>query len=112
MIVPAADVRIVLTTASSREESERISRALLDQRLAACVNIVPGLTSIYRWKDEVETASEFLLLIKTTSARIESLEAALLQLHSYQVPEVLVLTPESAGKSFLDWLVQEAAPSR
>jgi periplasmic divalent cation tolerance protein len=110
MIVPAPVLRIVLTTAGSREEAEQIARALLEERLAACVNIVPGLTSIYRWKGDVETASELLLLIKTTAACVEGLEATLRRLHSYEVPEFLVLTPEAAGKSWLDWLLHETAP--
>lgn len=112
MIVPAADLRIVLTTTGSREEADRIARALLEARLAACVNIVPGLTSIYRWKGDVETASELLLMIKTTAACTEGLEATLRRLHSYEVPEFLVLTPEAAVKSWLDWLLHETTPPR
>ncbi len=112
MIVPAADIRIVLTTAGSREEAEQIARTLLEQRLAACVNIVPGVTSIYRWKGDLETASEFLLIIKTAAVCAERLEATLRRVHSYEVPEFLMLTPEAAGKSWLDWLLLETAPLR
>lgn len=112
MPVPAADARLVLTAAGSREESEHIARSLLDERLAACVNIIPGLTSIYRWKGDVETASEVLLLIKTTGAHIERLESALRRLHSYEVPEFLVLTPDSASKPYLDWLMQSTSQTR
>lgn len=107
MIVPATEVRLILTTAGSRDEAEHIARSLVDERLAACVNILPGLSSIYRWKGEVETASEFLLLIKTVVANVVALESALRRLHSYEVPEFLVLTPESAGKPYLDWLLHE-----
>jgi periplasmic divalent cation tolerance protein len=109
MIVPAADVRLVLTTAGSQEEAENIARSLVDERLAACVNIVPGLTSIYRWKGVLERAAEFLLLIKSTAAHLDRLEAAVRRLHSYEVPELLVLTPDAAGKRYLDWLLQESA---
>lgn len=109
MIVPAADARIVLTTASSREEAEAIARGLLDMRLAPCVNILPGLTSVYRWKGDIETASELLLIIKTTAANLERAESALRRLHSYEVPEFLVLTPEAAGKAYLDWLLHETS---
>ena len=112
MPVPAVDARLVLTTAGSREEAEQIARALLDDQLAACFNIIPGLTSIYRWKGDVETASEILLLIKTTGAHIERLESALRRLHSYEVREFLVLTPESASKPYLDWLTQSISESR
>jgi periplasmic divalent cation tolerance protein len=106
MIVPATDVRLILTTAGSRDEADQIARALVDERLAACVNIIPGLTSIYRWKGETESADEFLLLIKSTAANLVPLETALRRLHSYEVPEFLVLTPESAAKPYLEWLLQ------
>lgn len=112
MPVPANEVRLILTTAASREEAERIARALVDDRLAACVNILPGLSSIYRWKGEVESAAEMLLLIKSTAANLERLEAALHRLHSYEVPEFLVFTPESAGKAYLDWLMGETGSAK
>lgn len=107
MIVPATDARIVITTAGSREEAEDIARNLVDERLAACVNVVPGLTSIYRWKGEVETASEVLLIIKTAAANLERVESALRRLHSYEAPEFLVLAPEASAKPYLDWLLLE-----
>lgn len=111
MIVPATDARIVITTAASREEAEDIAHNLVEERLAACVNVVPGLTSIYRWKGEVETTSEVLLIIKTTAARLERVESTLRRLHSFEVPEFLVINPETAGKSYLDWLLLEAGPA-
>lgn len=98
-------VRLVLTTVSSRDEAERIARSLVDDRLAACVNIVPGLTSIYRWRDAVESAPELLLLIKTSAAHIDRLQAALFRLHSYEVPEFLVLPIGAASQPYLDWLL-------
>ena len=103
-MLSAAEARIVLTTAGSREEAERIAHALLDERLAACVNIVPGLISVYRWQGAVESAPELLLIIKTTRASLDSLEVTLRRLHSYEVPELLVLTPESASQPYLEWL--------
>lgn len=106
MIVPAEEVRIALTTAASQEEAERIAHALVEDRLAACVNIIPGLTSIYRWQGAVETAGEILLLIKTTVANLATVEEAVRRLHSYDVPEFLVLTPGAASKPYLDWLVE------
>jgi periplasmic divalent cation tolerance protein len=111
MPLPATDVRIILTTAGSREEAERIARSLVGDHLAACVNIVPGLTSIYRWQGKVEAAVEILLLIKTTAACLDQVEDAIRNLHSYEVPEFLVLTPESAGQPYLDWLLQSTGPS-
>jgi len=110
MIVPATDARIVITTAGAREEAEQIARTLIDKRIAACVNIVPGLTSVYRWKGETESAAELLLLIKTTAESLDELEAELRRVHSYEVHELLVFTPEAAGKPYLDWLRHETNP--
>ena len=112
MIVPATEARLILTTAGSREEAERIARALVDEQLAACVSIIPGLTSVYRWQGKVEAAPEILLLIKTTAANLTRLEEAIRRLHSYEVPEFIVLAPESASKPYLDWLLESAAPPR
>ncbi|MBT9332720.1 divalent-cation tolerance protein CutA [Paracidobacterium acidisoli] len=104
MTVAAADVRIVLSTAGSREEAERIAHTLVEERLAACVNLAPGLTSIYRWQEKIESAEEVLLLIKTSARHLENLEAALKRLHSYEVPELLILRVESGSREYLDWL--------
>jgi periplasmic divalent cation tolerance protein len=112
MPVPAADLRLILTTTGSREEAEHIARSLVDEYLAACVSIVPGLTSIYRWKGDLETASEFLVLIKATAANLDRLESALCRLHSYETPEFLVFTPESAAQPYLEWLTKEGAGPR
>jgi periplasmic divalent cation tolerance protein len=112
MIVPATEARLILTTAGSREEAERIARALVDEQLAACVSIIPGLTSVYRWQGKVEAAPELLLLIKTTAANLTRLEEAIRRLHSYEVPEFIVLAPESASKPYLEWLLESAAPPR
>lgn len=110
MIVPATEVRLIVTTAGSREEAEAIARALVDDRLAACVNIIPGLTSIYRWKGQVETAAEILLLIKSSVGSLERLESTLRRLHTYEVPEFLVLAPEFISEAYLDWLLDENGP--
>lgn len=112
MPVPAADTRIVLTTTGSRDEAEQIAHSLVEERLAACVNIVPGLTSVYRWKGDTETAEEFLLIVKSVAANLDRIESTLRRLHSYELPEFLVLTPESAGKSYLNWLLLETTPQR
>ena len=112
MIVPATEARLILTTAGSREEAERIARALVDEQLAACVSIIPGLTSVYRWQGKVEAAPELLLLIKTTAANLTRLEEAIRRLHSYEVPEFIVLAPESASKPYLEWLLESAATPR
>ena len=106
MIVPASDVRVILSTAGSPEEGERIARALIEQQLAACVNIVPKLTSVYRWEGKIETANEVLLLIKTRADLLDRVESALRANHSYEIPEVLVLSPESGHAEYIDWLLQ------
>jgi periplasmic divalent cation tolerance protein len=102
--MPEETARIVLTTTDSAESATRIAHELVERRLAACVNLIPNLTSIYRWKGAVESASETLLLIKTSSASLPALEAALRELHSYDVPEFVVLAVESGGRLYLEWL--------
>jgi periplasmic divalent cation tolerance protein len=104
MIVSAADARIAITTTGSREEADRIARFLVEEQIAACVNLLPGITSVYRWQGEVETAEEFLLVIKTSAGNLEALNAALRRLHSYEVPELLVLQPEAGSKGYLEWI--------
>lgn len=96
--------RLVLTTTSSQEEARRIANALVERRLAACVNILPQIESIYRWKEKVEEAREFLLLIKTTESAVERLHDAIQELHSYEVPECIVLPIESGGEKYLNWI--------
>jgi periplasmic divalent cation tolerance protein len=96
--------RIVLTTASSRDEAKRIAKALVEGRLAACVNLVDGVESIYRWQGEVEEAAEVLLLIKTNVEKIEALETAVRHLHSYEVPEFLIFEVNGGSAAYLKWL--------
>ena len=98
------DLKIVLSTVSSKEEALRIARTLVEKKLAACVNIVEGVHSIYRWQDKVEDAAEVLLLIKTTEDSLAALEVNLKTLHSYELPEFLVLTPSQASDSYLHWI--------
>ena len=100
----AATVRIVLTTTGNPEEAERIARALVEERLAACATLVPSVRSIYRWEDEVEDATETLLLIKTGAEQLAALEGRLHALHSYQTPEFLVLNPEAGSAAYLAWM--------
>jgi periplasmic divalent cation tolerance protein len=96
--------RIVLSTAGSPEEAARISRELVERRLAACVSRLPGLTSVYRWQGAIEEASEVLMLIKTSTNKLAELESTLHRLHSYEVPEFLVLPVDAGSRPYLDWL--------
>jgi periplasmic divalent cation tolerance protein len=96
--------RLVLTTASSKEEARRLAKMLVERRLAACVNIVPNINSIYRWKEKVEESQEFLLLMKTTESAIPKLRDAIQELHSYEIPECIVLLIEEGSAAYLDWI--------
>ena len=98
------DKRLVLTTCGSLEEARRIAQELIGRRLAACVNIVPQIESIYRWQGEVETATEWLLIIKTTSDAFETLRDSLGKLHSYDVPECVEITIEDGSAAYLEWI--------
>lgn len=98
------EARLVLTTTGSLEGAQRIAHALVEQKLAACVNLIPNLTSIYHWQGATQTTSEVLLLIKTTTEHLTALETALRQLHAYEVPEFLVLPIEGGSQPYLDWL--------
>jgi periplasmic divalent cation tolerance protein len=94
----------VLTTAGSKEEAERISAALVERRLAACVQVLGPISSRYRWQGEVETAREWMCLAKTGASRYPDIEAAIRELHSYEEPEI-VATPIVAGsKGYLTWI--------
>ena len=98
------DKIVVLTTCAGREEAGKLAHRLVDQRLAACVSIAPGVQSHYRWKGAVETAEECLLLIKTSRALFEPLRIAIEQAHSYEVPEVLALPVVEGAANYLNWL--------
>ena len=98
------DKRVVMTTAGSVDEARRIAEALVDRQLAACVNIVSKVVSIYRWKGKKEEAEEWLLLIKTTAAAFERVRDAILELHSYELPECMCLAVEDGSPEYLQWL--------
>ena len=106
MTAPAPDALVVLVTAPSADEAARIARALVEEGLAACGNVVPGLRSIYRWEGKVQDDAEALLLLKTTRARFDALRARVLALHPYQVPEVLALPVEAGSAAYLAWIAE------
>ena len=99
-----SDHLVVLSTVARAEDAERIGRALVEGGLAACVNVVPAVTSIYKWKGKLEREEERLLLIKTRADRFEALREALVALHPYEVPEVLALPIIAAHAPYLEWL--------
>jgi len=101
------DKIVVLSTASSAAEAETIARRLVDERLAACVNVVTGVRSFYRLKGKIEDSSEWLLVIKSSRGRFEELRAALEKLHSYDVPEVIALPVVEGTKNYLNWMEGE-----
>ena len=98
------DKRIVLSTAGSEEEARRIAQALVERRLAACVNIVGPIQSVYRWKGAVESAPEHLLIIKTTAAAFPRVRDAIRELHSYELPECVMLSIEAGSEEYLKWI--------
>ncbi|HET8541680.1 MAG TPA: divalent-cation tolerance protein CutA [Anaeromyxobacter sp.] len=101
------DALVVLVTTPTPERAAEIARALVEERLAACGNVVPGLRSIYRWEGKVQDEGEALLVLKTTRARFEALRDRVLALHPYEVPEVIALPVEAGGARYLAWIADE-----
>ena len=97
--------RIVLTTAPDEGQARSLARGLVEERLAACCNLLPGATSVYRWEGAVEEASEVLMVVKTSAARLAQLRSALLARHPYDTPEWIVLTPAAVEPRYLAWLL-------
>lgn len=96
---------LALTTAATRDEAEQLANLLVEEGLAACVNLVPGLHSIYRWQGAIESASEVLLIIKTSTHLLADLERTIAANHAYQVPEFLVVPILSGSEPYLNWLI-------
>ncbi|HET7712494.1 MAG TPA: divalent-cation tolerance protein CutA [Thermoanaerobaculia bacterium] len=101
---------VILTTVNSGHDAEHFARELVGKRLAACVNIIPGVQSVYRWRENVECDSEFLLLIKTTEERVAALKLVLFDLHPYEVPEFVVLPVDRVEEPYASWLSQQVTP--
>ena len=107
---PDPAVQVVLVTAPDLDTAARRGRALVEERLAACVNLVPGLRSIYRWEGALHDDAEVLLLVKTRTDRLEALSARVKELHPYALPEVLALPASGGSPAYLEWLRTESAP--
>jgi periplasmic divalent cation tolerance protein len=104
-----SEIFIVFCTCGDNAEANRLAQSLVEERLAACVSILPGLTSIYRWQDKVESASEHLLLVKTTRDRLSSLERRIRELHSYELPEVIAVPVTAGSEKYRAWLREQVS---
>ena len=105
-MVPAM-MQVVLTTFASRDQALSVARLLVGEKLAACVNVLGEARSVYRWKGAVEEETEVVCLIKTTSEGFERLRARLVELHPYEVPEVVALSADAVHAPYLEWLISE-----
>lgn len=104
----AADTLVVLVTTPSVEEGQSIARSLVTERLAACVNVVPGVRSLFFWEGQLQEETEALLVIKTCRERYAALQARILELHTYSVPEILALPVEAGSPAYLAWVRETA----
>lgn len=103
------EIVVVLCSCSDSEAARRIANALVEQRLAACVSILPGVESVYRWQEKIESASEALLLIKTTLEGFPALREKILELHSYDTPEIIALPVVAGFEKYLRWMGEQVS---
>jgi periplasmic divalent cation tolerance protein len=104
MLEATSTARIVMTTVASAEDAARLGRTLVEERLAACATVLPSVHSIYSWQGKIESSDETLLLLKTATDQLSALESRLQELHSYEIPEFLVIEIEAGSKPYLKWL--------
>lgn len=102
-----SDVLVILSTFPGIEQARQIGTALVERQLAACVNIIPAVESIYRWQGKVETAGETLAIFKTTAVAFPKFQAALSELHPYDVPEIVAIAPAEISPSYHAWLLSQ-----
>lgn len=107
--MPERGVRVVLVTGPEPETLESIGRVLVEERLAACVNIIPGVTSVYRWEGEIRTDSEALAVIKTTEDCVQAVRLRVAELHPYEVPEFVALEVVEGSPAYLQWVRESVA---
>ena len=103
------NARIVLTTVAEHQTAEKLAQQLVERRLAACVNIIGPIRSVYRWRDKVHNEPEFLLLIKTTAESAAQLRSAFKALHPYELPECVELAVSAGSEEYLAWLAAEVS---
>ncbi len=104
--------RIVLTTESTLEEANKLGRTLVEERLVACATLLPVVQSIYHWDEKIQSAPETMVLLKTSAELLGALEKRLKELHSYRVPEFLVIPVESGSAAYLQWMFSTLAGAR
>ena len=107
--LPATALLVCYCACPDADTASRIAQALVDERLAACVNVLPGVHSVYRWQDTVEHAGEVLLLIKTRGEHLQAVSARIQALHPYELPEVLAVEVAGGSQPYLDWIVAQTA---
>ncbi|SRR5581483_1436792 len=105
----AEETLVVFSTFPDADSARKIARTLVEEKLAACVNILPQVKSIYRWKGEIETANEVFVIIKTTIGKYQQLEQRIRALHSYEVPEIIALRLHDGLPDYLNWIEQSLA---
>lgn len=103
-------ITVILTSVGTEQQAVEISEELITRRYATCVNIVPCLRSIYRWKGKVCEDTEYLLLIKAPASRFDAISETIRELHSYELPEIMALSVEQAEQAFRQWIVNSVAP--
>lgn len=103
------DLMLVITTVATEPDAEALVRALLEQRLVACGNVVPGVASIYRWQGEVQREAELIVLLKTTRSRVEEVLDAAARLHPYEVPELLAVAVDGGSAPYRRWVKEETS---
>lgn len=110
MIQENHQVKLVLSTTASREEAQRIAQSLVQEQLAACVNVLGPMQSVYRWQNNIDSAEEFLLLIKTTAAASARVQTRIRELHSYELPEIIEINIEGGEEKYLKWIADSVKP--
>lgn len=103
------DARLVMITAGNAAEADRLATGLIDERLAACVNILPAITSVYRWEGKMEKSVEILLMAKTTAAQVDTLTSWVIAHHSYDLPEIIALPIDGGSPAYLKWIGENTA---
>jgi periplasmic divalent cation tolerance protein len=106
------DLRLVLTTCGSREIADRLALALVEQRLAACVNVIPGVRSSYRWAGKIEQADEFILMIKTAGKQLAAIETTIRAVSGYELPELVAVEIAGGSADYLDWVAASIGGDR